>query len=239
MNKKYLIPQVNTAGLVLHYKMWDGFVDVGEVGSSSIFDYSLNSNAGTVAGTIVIECPGMDFGPTCQIASGSGATLDDFFSGGATVAIWLAPDSQGPTNDAKIIDKSRNGNEGWRIYCPASDTTLRFHLATDTTDGNWTFPIAMASGLWQHMAVVYDSDNAATGGGPTVYINGLAVVVTEEAAPDDAVTSDAANQLDFGTQAAGGDYYDGSMDDAMFFNRELSATEVKSIFSETRRRYGV
>ena len=42
---KYLQPQVNTVGLVAHWKLWAGFTS-----SVKVFDYSLNGNIGTVSG---------------------------------------------------------------------------------------------------------------------------------------------------------------------------------------------
>ena len=101
-----LHPQVNTVGLVFHYKMWDGYMTASEV-----FDYSLNENQGTSAGTVTPEYPGFDF-TNGEISSGSGTLIDDVFDGGGTLSVWLSPESQGPTNDGRVADKSRNGNEG-------------------------------------------------------------------------------------------------------------------------------
>jgi len=224
-----LHPQVNSVGLVFHYKMWDGFMT-----TNTVFDYSLNENQGTSAGFVTPEYPGFDF-TSGVINAGSGAVIDDVFDGGGTLSTWLRPESQGPTNDGRVADKSRNGNEGWRLFCPGSDTTLEFHMVTDGVDGEWTFPIDMIVDVWQHVVITYNAD--ATANNPLVYINGLAVVVTETGTPNDTRTSDAGNTLYLGSEASGGNYYDGSMDDFMLFNRILSAVEARNIYEVTKWRY--
>ncbi len=75
-----LVPQVNTVGLVTHYKLWAGLTTTGEV-----FDYSLGGATGTVTGTgIAPTYPGFSFNGT-----------DDFIDvgnqGGAikTLLLWI------------------------------------------------------------------------------------------------------------------------------------------------------
>ncbi len=79
-----LVPQINTVGLVAHYKLWAGLTTAGEV-----FDYSLGGNTGTVTGTDIAPAyPGFAFNGT-----------DDFIDvgnqGGAikSICLWLqSPD---------------------------------------------------------------------------------------------------------------------------------------------------
>ncbi len=75
-----LVPQVNTVGLVAHYKLWAGLTTAGDV-----FDYSLNGNTGTVTGTDITPVyPGFSFNGT-----------DDFIDVGnqggtiMTMAMWV------------------------------------------------------------------------------------------------------------------------------------------------------
>lgn len=226
-------PQVNTVGLVLHYKMW-----YGKLSSFRVFDYALKNVNGQSAGGVIAKYPGFDFS-SGVINAQSGSSIDNIFDSGGTVSVWLRPQSQGPTNDGRVLDKTVNGGtRGWRILNPNSDTKLEYHLVTDTTDGRWTFPVDITGDIWQYVALVYDSDTAATGGGPAIYVNGVVVVVTEIAAPDDARTSDALGSLIVGSETSGGNYYDGRMADLMLFNIALSADEVKSIYESTRWRYG-
>jgi len=234
-NAKYLMPQVNTDGLLAHWKLWDGFAT-----TDTVFDYALNSNLGATTMLSYGAYPGYNFIDSSQINVGSGSTLDNLFDGGSSFVGWLKPLDQGQANGGVVFSKSNAAyTAGIVLYCNASNTKLTFIQSTTGTDGNWTFPVDITDGAWQLVVLTYDADTAAAGGAPTVYVNGEAVVVTEVAAPDAARDSDAAVEMYIGTRSAGGTSWNGKMDDLMFFNRVLGATEVKSIFSVTRQRYGV
>lgn len=228
---RFLTPQVNTQGLSAHWKMWDGWAT-----TYYTFDYSLNGSLGEEAGYVNCEYPGYNFAEGL-ISAGSAAVIDDLFDGGGSISVWLSPESQGPSNDGRVIDKSRNGAVGWRIYCDGSDTELTFHVVTDGTDGKWTFPVDITGDVWQQVILTYNAD--ATANNPLVYVNGESVAVTETSTPDDVRTTDAGDDIYLGSETSGGNYYDGSMDDLMLFDKILSAAEVKSIFSITRQRYGI
>lgn len=225
----YLVPQVSTKGLLAHWKMWDGFAT-----STKVFDYSLNGNLGTTTMIDYGSYPGYLFVDGSQIECGSGSTLDNIFDGGGSFSAWLNPTSKGQNNSGRVFDKSYI-----LLYCPDDSAKLRFVQSTASTNGAWTFLFNMVSAIWHHVVLVYDSSTAATGGGPTVYVNGKVVVVTEITTPDDVYTDDAAKTMYIGQKSAGGSSWNGKMDDLMFFNRILPATEAKSIYSVTRERYGV
>ncbi len=77
-----LVPQVNTVGLVAHYKLWAGLTT-----TTTVFDYSLNGFTGTVSGTNIVPAyPGFTFNDTddvIDIGSGPGAV--------STVLMWVNP----------------------------------------------------------------------------------------------------------------------------------------------------
>ncbi|KKK85548.1 hypothetical protein LCGC14_2772190 [marine sediment metagenome] len=225
----YLLPQVSTKGLLAHWKMWDGLASANKV-----FDYSLNGNLGTTTMITYGSYPGHLFVNGSQINVGSDTTLDNLFDGGGSFSGWLNPTGKGQDNYGRLLYKTK-----MLLYCHNNIAELRFVQSTAGTDGVWSFPFNMVSAIWHHVVLTYDSDTAAAGGGPTVYVNGESVVVTEIAAPDDVYTSDAASTMYIGQKSAGGSSWSGKIDDVMFFNRILPATEVKSIFSVTRERYGV
>ena len=234
-NAKYLMPQVNTNGLLAHWKLWDGLCT-----STKVFDYSFNSNLGSTTMLDYGAYPGYEFIDGSQITVGSGATLDNLFDGGSSFVGWLKPLDQGQANSGVVFSKSNAFfTAGIVLYCNASNTALTFVQSTATTDGSWTFPVDMTDGPWQHIVLIYDADTAGAGGAPTVFVNGESVVVTVVAASDDTRDSDAAVAMYIGTSSNGGKSWNGKMDDLMFFDRELGATEIKSIFSVTRQRYGV
>ena len=224
-----LVPQVNTVGLVAHYKLWAGLTTAGEV-----FDYALNGNTGTVTGAAPAY-PGFLFANGNKISCGSDSSIDNIFDGGGTFAGWLRSTGKGQSDLGRVFEKGGIIN----FYCGNSATKLTYHQVTLTTDGLWTFPFDVTGDVWQHVVLAYDTDTTVTGGGPTVYVNGVSVVATEVSAPDDVRDSDAADVMTIGDDAAGGLSWNGKIDDLMFFNILLSAADAKSIFELTRWRYGV
>lgn len=219
---------------VLHYKMYNGLMFTDRT-----FDYSLNGNLGSHTMITYGSYPGYFFNSAgSQINCGSGASIDDIFDSGGSFSVWLKPLGQGAGNAGKVFDKSTNTSIGIVLFCPASDTDLQLTLVTDTTKGEWTFPVDITGGIWQHMVITYDADTAAAGGAPTVYVDGVSVAVTEVAAPDDTRTSDAGAIMYIGVRAAGGTNWDGYMDDLRFIDRILTAAEVLDIYNLTKWRYG-
>ncbi len=77
-----LVPQVNTVGLVAHYKLWAGLTTTGEV-----FDYTLNGFTGIVNGpNIAPVYPGFSFdGSQDVIDIGTGP------SSVKTILMWVNP----------------------------------------------------------------------------------------------------------------------------------------------------
>ncbi len=227
-----LVPQVNTVGLVAHYKLWAGLTTAGEV-----FDYSLNGNTGTVTGAVPAY-PGFLFADGSRISCGSDSSIDDIFDSGGTFAGWLKPTGKGQGDAGRVFDKSGPG-VGILLHTGNSTTTLTYVQRTATTDGQWTFPFDVTGDVWQHVVLTYDADNTATGGAPTIYVDGISVTVTEVVAPDDTRASDAGRTMLIGESSAVGNSWNGKMDEILFFDRLLSAADAKSIFEVTRWRYGV
>ena len=226
MQTRFLPREPSTVGLVAHYKLWAGLTTAGKV-----FDYSLSGNAGTVT-TAVPTYPGFLFVTGSQIDCGSDSSIDNIFDSGGTFAGWLRPTGVGQGNEGRVFDKAEV-----RIYCDNSATKLTFELATDTTDGKWTFPFDVTGDIWQHVVLVYDSDTAGAGGGPTVYVNGVPVVVTEVAAPDDTRKTDAAFAMRLGKSSDPGGSWHGKIGDIMFFNIEKNGPAAKSIYELTKWRH--
>jgi hypothetical protein len=213
--------------------MWDGLMADGKV-----FDYAQNGSQGATTMISYGSYPGYLFlAGGSQINFGSGASIDNIFDGGGSFSGWLKPLGRGAGGYGRVFDKSTNTTMGTLLYCDDSDTTMRFIQITDTDNGEWTFPLDITSGIWQHVVIAYDNDLAANN--PSIYVNGQSVVATEDSTPNDTRTSDATAKMYIGQKAAGGRSWDGYMDDLMFFNRILSALEARSIYEVTRSRYGV
>ncbi len=223
-----LVPQVNTVGLVAHYKLWAGLTTAGEV-----FDYALNGNTGTVTGAAPAY-PGFLFDAfNDEIDCGSGNSIDDIFTGGGSVSVWLLSDGRGQNNEGHVIGKT-----AWMLQMITNTTTIRFQQDFELTvdEGQWDFTIA--AGVWQHIVLVYDNSVAVNN--PTVYLNGVSVSVTEITMPGSDVREfDRAHNLMIGDRPASDRSWDGKIGDVMLFNTMKTAADAKSIFEVTRWRYGV
>ncbi len=226
--------QVNSVDLILHYKMWDGLHS-----STRIFDYSLENlfpYDGVVTGGVTPTYPGLLFDEG-EINASLGAT-DNMWDGGGTLSVWLKPEGQGSDNVGRVFDKSTNASVGWYLYCPSSDTTLRFVVIADVCDGAWDFPLDITGNKWQHVVIVYNSD--ARLNNPTVYVDGVSVTVTRIRTWTIKFdrTADGTAYLILGSREAGDRFWEGSMDDVMLFDSALAGDKAKSIYGSTRRRYG-
>ena len=226
INVELLQPQVNTIGLVAHYKLQHGPMNASEV-----FDYSLNGFVGTLTGTGPAY-PGFLFDAVNdEISCGRGSGIDNLFAAGGTFACWLLSSGRGENNAGKVVDKSQ-----WVLFSVTDTTTLEFDQAFTGDGGEWTFSIT--AGVWQHVAIVYNNNLGAND--PTVYVNGVSVNVTEEQAPgSDTATSDAASDLFIGDAANSIGSWDGLIGETFLFNRVLSPAEVRSVYEITRATYGV
>ncbi len=220
-----LVPQVNTVGLVAHYKLWAGLTTAGEV-----FDYALNGNTGTVTGATPAY-PGFLFDAVDdEIDCASGSSIDNVFDEGGTLSIWLQSDGRGENNAGVAIGKAE-----WQFQMITDTTTMRFIREFVTAGGNWD--ITIAAGIWQHLVICYDSSSLTRD--PTIYLNGISITVTETNEPEGAIISDATDNLIIGDSAGSTGSWDGKIGDVMLFATEKTAAEAKSIFEVTRWRYGV
>ena len=220
-----LVPQVNTVGLVAHYKLWAGLTTAGEV-----FDYALNGNTGTVTGAVPAY-PGFSFDAVDdEINCGSDTSVDDIFTGGGTVSIWLQSDGRGENNEGNAISKLN-----WQLQMVTDTTTMRFLRGFSVSDGTWD--IAIVAGMWQHLVIVYDSSSVANN--PIVYLNGVSITATETTTPQGDLVSDASGFAIIGDGPISVTSWDGKIGEIMLFTTEKSAAEAKSIYELTRWRYGV
>ncbi len=129
---KLVTPQINTVGLVAHYKLWAGLTT-----TASVFDYSLDGKPGTPTGTDIAPAyPGFTF-------NGSDDFIDVGNQGSAikSIAMWVNATSVGGFNypidlngtDYSIINAAEVGANGF-----AASTFYVDGLQANTiTAGNW------------------------------------------------------------------------------------------------------
>jgi len=175
-----------------------------------------------------IEFSGTDEHITC----GSGASIDDIFASGGSVATWLYLDGAGEGNLGRITDKS--GTDGYLIALAAGiDITLTAYKPA--TNGSWIWNTNLSTGTWYHFVITYNS--SATANDPILYIDGTDRVadITEDSTPSSAPTiTDSGDTLYIGDDPTSVRAYDGKMEDMRMYKRVLSAEEVAALYAGYR-----
>ncbi len=231
----FLQQQLNTVGLIGHWKLWDG----------TTFDYSLRGHLGTPENAVDYKFPGIDFGGTnaiqitdhAEFSFGNG-TVDSPFSIGAWVFVTVTG-----TLQTIISKKDTNGRE-WDFNITSEK--VRFIL-TDESAGVSALKesdAALATS-WHFVVCTYigQSTAGATAGNLiTLYVDGVVVdsTTTNNGAYD--AIEDLTEDVVIGARnpTTGLDlFFQDKLDNIMIFNKVLTITEIKSIYETTRGRYSV
>lgn len=228
MEAQFLMPQVDTAGLIARWKLYEG----------TAFDYSLNGRVGTLIGTSpTYTFPGVNLPGTDEHI-----TIDDdiAFSPILTplsISAWCNMDD---ATNFTAISKFVTGDttREW-VLATLGDDKLLFQVFDETNDKNivrsYNTAITSFQGEWIHLAGTYSG--GTTDAALKVYLNGSQVDDTDGGSGDFISCRNTAAIVDIGN--LNGNFANGKIDDVMIFNVEKSATESKSIYEVTRRRYGV
>ena len=229
MEKKYLGPEVSDASEVLHLKLWEG----------TAFDYSLNGNDGTLTGTsLVYDYPGLNLAGSNEYID-TGSAFQSTFRASWSASIWVKPDDGHPAALEYLLGTA-NGTAQDRIYVAVlANGKIRFLVASNgATVFHDSDNVVFANGqeTWHHVAVVATADTNLR-----VYVDGIDEGLTDASGLTFADWT-SADEVFIGTlDNAGTDtgHFPGVIDDARIFNVARSADEVRSLYEQTRWRYGV
>lgn len=230
MKAKFLQPQVNTVGLIAHWKLYEG----------TAFDYSLNGHQGTVTGTApTFQYPGIDLLGADEHITVADAAAFSPVSNPLSISAWINMDD---ATDFVIVSKFVAGDttREWSFSTQAGDLLL-LQIYDETQDkyilGFYNSALTGFQGTWIHVAGVWDGNLVApTFADISLYVNGESVAVSDA---DDAGFVSCRNTaaiVDIGH--VDGNFSNGKIDDLMIFNTEKSAADIKSIYEVTRGRYG-
>lgn len=239
-NSRYLRPQVNTVGLIAHYKLWDG-----PLTATTVFDYSLNGYTGALKGSnYVFMYPGLYLAGSDYIDTEE--TFQSTFQSSFSISMWVKPDDGQPASSEYFggLDEVAN-NKALLIH--SSNGAPLFQYQSNGNAASWTSSSALfANGqeTWHHLVFVADSTIAGVGG-LKIYFDG--VMPTAHAVfkgdTSSVVFADYALAIDLyiGTENVAdgtpGNCLTGLVDDVMVFNVAKTAAEVKSIYEVTKWRY--
>lgn len=227
MKPKFIEPQVNTVGLIGHWKLYEG----------TVFDYSLNGRAGTLTGTSpTYQYPGVDLpGADEHITIDDDIAFSPILSP-LTVSAWVNMDD---ATDFVIASKYVTGDttREWVLQTQNADLLL-FLVYDETNDKSvaryYNSALTNFQGTWIHVVGTYSG--GTTDASVKVYFNGTQIDDTDLGAAVFVSCRNTAAIVDIGN--LDGNYANGKIDDVMIFNVEKSAAEIKSIYEVTRGRYG-
>ena len=199
----------------------NGFAAVWHLGG--VFtDSTANANSGTNSGSTAIggqisEARSFN-GTTDFVDLGSGASIDNVFTGGGTIEAWFRASGWGEGSRGKIIEKNDASTvdvEGWTLGVDNANVTgsiLFGHGSSVGIGGVWNAQAGSVSlNAWTHVAVVYDKGSAANN--PSIFINGSMVTVSETATPGGSMSSDATYSGRLGNRIAGDRAFNGRLDE--------------------------
>lgn len=243
MKTKFLRPQVNTVGLVAHYKLWTGFTKpvVAGVSDGSVFDYSLNGNDGAIDKDNAVTLPaypGFSFdGASSKITVAANSSIAISSTPAFTIAAWINPASEGGGNAGRVIGKLSTP-AGYTLFVGdrspstvAMSTTVRYSSIDAQSVPNTKIPI----NTWAHAIMVHNEDSAKK---IKIYFNGVLQALSTNTAGTGTVKDDSAVDLAIGNLQLGTSRtFDGLIDDVMIFNTAKTAAEIKSIYEITKWRY--
>jgi hypothetical protein len=172
--------------------------------------------------------------------SGSGSTIDSLYFNGSANASLVTGNFNYSTNARTIIVWARATS--FNAYGhPFSYGTNASNQATGIAQNNGTSLGAYSAGVdffsasltislntWYQYAHTYDGSNA------TVYANGAIIVGPT------AKSWNVTQSLAFvGRYVGTGEDWIGNISQVMFYNRSLSAAEIKQIYNSQKKRYGL
>lgn len=210
-------------------------------------DYSDNSHDGSASGNPAFNATGGFIGGVYELDGVADKlkidpvllSLDSTTVG--TIAAWVKPVDGTPASQEFIMSftDADTVNEGifmailssgiFRIQQVQAGGTVDWRIDT-------AFP-AFSDNSWTHVAMVQDSIL------PKIYIDGIALPQSTKISNDltvwfnDLVDEDAARIGDRILSNAESDFFDGSVDEVMIYNTNLSAAQVNALYSNTSERF--
>jgi len=240
-----------------------GWWRMDECSDTTLYDASGNSNDGTITiggsgdqdaiGTCTSGDTGdaryngrngkyaaaMSFdGGDDYASAGSGASIDNIFSGGGAISAWVYLDSFGEGGYGRIADKGGTSTASGPGFFVCNDggtnCTNAVSLFQDF-DGASEFwwssaDNSISTGVWTHIVVVYNSDSVDNN--PTFYINGVISETKESRSSSGTVISDADQTLFIGNRLEGDRAFDGLIDDLRLINYTPTREQVLTIYNE-------
>lgn len=223
MKLGFVESNIDSQGLVFHYKLWTGPTSPGK-----IFDYSHSGNLGSLVGSAIRPVyPGFLFNGVddfINVASPSklptGTTL-------RTTCMWIKT-SLPSVSSTTLVWGGAGAGEIWKEFI---NSTTGYHYVT-VFGGNIRGNINVADNVWHHLAVTSDTGTVE---GCKLYVDGQDEGKSGSI-PEPLQTTGSPLYVGIDTDESTGPFA-GRLDDIRIYNRMLIAEEIRSIYELTRWRY--
>lgn len=161
-------------------------------------------------------------GASGDITVSADSVIEDIYDGGGAVEFDIYGRS---SNLNRILDKFASGASRWAVNHQEDNGRIDFFHHFCTTQGEWrTGNGAVPIGGFHKVLIVYNSDSDTND--PICYVDGVAVTFNAVVSPSGTRSADAGVDFTIGATDAGGDVYDGFIDEVRLYTRTLSAAEA-------------
>lgn len=199
------------------------FCKFDEASGTTTADASGHGLTGTLTGTegwTTGQVGGaFGFDETSHFSFGTSSALKLTTSG--TIAAWVNPDDLGGGSVGRIFDRSAAGDFGYSFHL-ISDGDNKLALANEISPETVTSTGTISFAAWQHVAVTWQGTAIA------FYIDGAAAGT---ATMGGGIASASVAAL-AGQSNAGGEGFDGEIDELGVWNRALTAAEINIIYTQ-------
>ena len=167
---------------------------------------------------------------------GSNQPVDDLFSAGGSLSLWIKPDTTGGGPAGRIVskeDQAAMNVDGWALFLDTNPSgSLYFKYDSfDGRSGGWsTAADSVALGSWHWIVVQYSS--ASTSEVPDMFVDGKAVALRNSStAPSGALLSDGATNFYIGNMGNVSRSYLGVMDELRVAKELHSAAWIQTEYN--------
>ncbi len=220
-------------GLISYWPLGNiqGTVVADKVGSNNGTATSLDESDVVTGYNNVRNALGFD-GSADLVTVTTVSEISDIFDGGGSISFWINSVSAGESNAGRIYDK---GQTVLFLRSPSAGANkMRLIKVFTSGNGQWdTSNRDIIDGLWTHVVVTYN-DNSLDND-VAYYINGKSVAVTEVLTPGGTAVSDSTTNLVIGNRAAADRTFDGSIQDVMTYDSELTQLEIELLYNNQLR----
>jgi hypothetical protein len=204
----------------------------------NVRDISGQGNHGIHAGQATTTTIGkvgqaLTFDGVGYVSMGDVSTLEGMSA--ITVSAWVKSGDAINAGNQRIVSKSKNGQANGSWYIGRGDTEqLSFTAGNGTSQVSAVSDSVFRDTSWHHVVGTYDGANVL------LYVDGVSADSSANSQTGSIVDSTyyvCIGRDSSGTNCAGGDPYNGSVDDVRIYNRAITANEVKGLYNSASTKF--